>query len=109
MTPPIRARLGDQLEAQIAQACSTNTSAGLRALLLLGLGAAGVDMRPFQREIRRTLAEDLKPSVDRALRQLLDGSDRPAVLDQLFIPAAPPLETLEQPAGDPLLGVGFDF
>lgn len=108
-TPPLRVRLGELYQAQLDQA-STNTSAALRAFLLLGFAAAGVDMRPLQREVRRALAEDLPAAVVKALRLLLDGSDRPGMLDQIIFPsAAPPAEVQELDGADPLLSVGHDF
>ena len=72
MTAPIRARLGPAIESQLALA-SANTSAALRAYVLLGIAATGQDMAPFRREIARALAEELAPEVLAALASLGGG------------------------------------
>jgi hypothetical protein len=105
MTTPIRARLGELYQQQLDEA-GVNTSAALRAFVLLGMAAAGVDMRPFRREIARTLAEDLSAGVLAALERL--DLDRPSPA-----PPALPLPQVDDPGArdgeeDPFLSVGLD-
>lgn len=108
MSAPFRARLGPLVEQQLVEGCRSNASAALRAYLLLGMAATGISMQPFQRDIRRALAEDLAPAIERALRQLLDGSDRPGVLEQRFVVSSG-ASLDEADDGDPMLRVGMDF
>lgn len=106
-TPTITARLSALYQQQLGQGATDKTTA-LRAYLLLGFAGSGVDMRPFQREIQRLLAEDLAPEVERALRGVLDGSDQPAALE-LLIPQPALEDAPAEDGGDPLLSVGMDF
>jgi len=80
MTAPIRVRLGELIETQLAHA-GANTSAALRAYLLLGFASASVDMTPFRRDIQRSLAENLPPELLAALAALV-GS-RPTGVGQV--------------------------
>jgi hypothetical protein len=109
VSAPIRARLGALYEQQL-DAAGANMSAALRAYLLLGMAAAGVEMTPFRREIARSLSDDLAPEVLAALAQI--GLSRAAVA----APAPAERECVEPPAdtaqdaleADPLLAVGLD-
>lgn len=69
---PIQFRPGPALDAQIGRA-GPNTSAVLRAYVLLGMAATGMDMAPFRKEIARATAEDLAPEIVAALARCTTG------------------------------------
>lgn len=89
MSAPIRARLGELIETQL-EAASPNTSAALRAYVLLGFAATGVDMAPFDQEIRRTAAAGISPNVRAALDRI--QSERPTGVLQASYALPPSIE-----------------
>ena len=103
MSAPLRVRLSPALHALVRCAGGT-TSAGVRALLLLGAASAGYDLGGTERELRLLLAEDLETLTARALQGLLDGR-RTSVGQPAYTRPTPPEP--ESP-GDPLLGVGIE-
>lgn len=60
--PPANYRLSPALREFASQIGNTEAS-GVRALILLGAQAAGLDLRPVLKDIRKTMGEDLHPAI----------------------------------------------
>ncbi len=98
MSAPIRVRLSKPLQAALGQV-SGNTSAATRALLILGLHAAGYDLSALRRDLALLLAEQLDAPVMAALAALAEGR-RTAVGQVSYTPAEPaPDMEVEDPLG----------
>lgn len=97
---PTRVRLGPAIEAQLA-AAGPNLSAAMRAYLLLGFAAAGVDMAPLRREVARAAAEELPAGVLAALGRLGLGGP-PLGRESISTPIRDEIDD-----SDPLMSVGF--
>lgn len=109
---PTRLRLSPALQRLVA-GVSPNTSAGLRALLLLGAAAAGYDLGDCRADLGRLLGEELAPQVRTAVEALYPGGRtavgqtayaRPTAGLQPEMPPAPALPLDD----DPLAGVGIE-
>ena len=125
--PPLRLRISPALQ-RLVVGTSPNTSAGLRALLLLGAHTAGYDLGACRPDLGRLLGEELAPplrSAIEALYQRSQGSGPGPELECVGQPTydrptdvLPPPEPLslsaEPPSGDgngeadPLAGVGIE-
>jgi hypothetical protein len=120
---PISVRLSQECEALLA-GLGANQSAVIRALLLIGADASGLDLAVLQLDLRHALSCELPEAIDMRLRaiaeqlrmanrdrtrpdmELLSGScAKPAVSS-----AASDREVPDRAEGwDPLTAVGFDF
>jgi len=60
--PPANYRFSPALRELVTQIGDTEAS-GVRALILLGAHAAGLDLRPVLSDIRKTMGEDLNPAI----------------------------------------------
>lgn len=104
MSAPIRVRLSTPLQAAVERA-GANTSAATRALLILGLHAAGYDLAPLRRDIALLLAEQLDAPVMAALTALAAGR-RTAVGPVSYMPLG---DVADQGADDdPLDAIGIE-
>lgn len=109
---PTRLRLSPSLQG-LAASVSPNTSAALRALLLLGAAAAGYDLLDYRADLGRLLGEELAPQVRTAIEELYPGGRAPVGQPAYGCPTAVlPSETPHAPAlpldTDPLAGVGIE-
>lgn len=109
-------RLSSELQAVVARA--GDSSAAIRALMVLGAAVAGEDLVPLQQEILRLRGDDtVSGALQRALSALSDtrqtgvrhvsdtSAEAPLItLAELERRPAPP----EQPLDDPFAGVGFE-
>jgi hypothetical protein len=119
MSPsPLYVRPSPALRELVASAGSVTDA--VRALLLIGAAAAGLDVAGVEGDAGRLLAADLDPRVAVALRRAFFGSEgasAPASYTAsapASTPAEAPLITLEEldsrPAGDDEeLDVGYSF
>ena len=71
--PPLRLRISPALQRLVTGA-SPNTSAGLRALLLLGAHAAGYDLGDCRADLGRLLGEEFAPPLRSAVEALYQRS-----------------------------------
>ena len=99
MSAPLRVRLSTPLQAALGRV-GDNASAAARALLVLGLHAAGYDLAALRRDIALLLAEQLDAPVAQALREISEGR-RTGVGQASYTPEAAParLEELDDPLG----------
>ena len=108
--PPKTLRLSPELE-QLISGVSENENAVMRALLLIGADAVGLDVRTVQADIRRTLSAELPPAVYNkllAIYQRVQHNEPPRTeADEGQSITAPPTESASEP--DPFASVGFDF
>lgn len=109
--PPKTLRLSPELEALIST-ISENENAVMRALLLIGADAIGLDLQTVQADVRRSLSGDLPPEIQTRLFAMLQRGQHGAATERREeAPAAPTTGTTE--AGgrepDPFANVGFDF
>lgn len=112
---PCRFRLSPALRALLASA-SPNTSAALRALLLLGAHAAGYDLTPYRADLGRLLGAPLAAPIQHALTTLAtDGRTAVGHLSyrcptsDLPIPDRPPtLPVAEETPHDPFSTLGLE-
>ncbi len=74
--PPLRLRISPALQRLVTGA-SPNTSAGLRALLLLGAHAAGYDLGDCRADLGRLLGEEFAPPLRSAVEALYQRSQGP--------------------------------
>ncbi len=127
--PPLRLRISPALQRLVTGA-SPNTSAGLRALLLLGAHAAGYDLGDCRADLGRLLGEEFAPPLRSAVEALYQRSqgqgsgsefgpgsgsvgqptyERPT---DVLPPPEPPSVAAEPPhddrEADPLAGVGIE-
>lgn len=77
MSAPIRVRVSEAMQGML-DTVSANTSAATRALIVLGLHAAGYDLAGLRRDIAWLRAEELDAPVLAALTDI-DGARRTAV------------------------------
>lgn len=115
MAAPLRVRAGETL-LTLLEEVSTNSSAAVRALALIGAAEIGLDVSGCGREIALALlAEDLHPAARAVLGQLAQGERRTPVgqptYDRPTPVLPPPVEELQKPialAGDDLFSVGIE-
>ena len=108
---PKTLRLSPELEALIST-ISENENAVMRALLLIGADAIGLDVRTVQADVRRSLSADLPPAIQTRLIALLQRDQHAAEPEQREeAPAARTRDTTEAGGSepDPFASVGFDF
>ena len=74
--PPLRLRISPALQ-RLVTGVSPNTSAGLRALLLLGAHAAGYDLSDCRADLGRLLGEEFAPPLRSAVEALYQRSQGP--------------------------------
>lgn len=110
---PTRLRLSPALQ-HLVTGVSPNTSAGLRALLLLGANAAGYDLGDCRADLGRLLGEELAPPIRSAVEVLYQHGRTPVgqptyerPTDVLHPPEAQPA-VLSPTDDDPLAAVGIE-
>lgn len=70
MSTPFRVRLSDAMARALTEVAPGNSSAALKALVLIGLDAAGYAIADLELERCRLLAEPLSPLVMQAIKAL---------------------------------------
>lgn len=109
LSAPLRMRVTQQMHARVA-AAGPNTSAAIRAYVLLGMAAAGEDLAPFRAELAALLAEELSQTILAALERTrsatelaisklaLEQCPTPVSQNTHSVPTPPALPQLPPPA-----------
>ena len=97
-------RFGDDVASKI-DGMGRERSAVIRALTLIGMHHAGMDMQPHKRHIQAALVSDLAPGVHNALGRVVQDIDGGTRTPQ---PRPAPRPPQPRPANDPLLDEGIE-
>ena len=104
MSAPLRVRLSQPLQTALGRV-GGNASAATRALLVLGLHAAGYDVTGLRRDVALLLAEELDAPVAAALAALAEGR-RTGVGQVSYTPEVEPAPIVA--LADPLGAIGIE-